>query len=90
MTKEQAILKACQVMRDYKRPDRMAERAMMQQNGNARKRSRNQEPSTPLLDTVSLLSLFLQTLVCRLLPAMKLTIDFINTAYSNWTLGSNH
>ena len=53
MTKEQAILKACQVMRDYKRPDRMAMREMMQQNGHARKRSRSAEPSTPLLDTVS-------------------------------------
>jgi hypothetical protein len=53
MTKEQAILKACQVMRDYKRPDRMAMREMMQQNGQARKRSRSQEPSTPLLETVS-------------------------------------
>lgn len=52
MTKEQAILKACQVMRDYKRPDRMAMREMMQQNGHARKRSRSAEPSTPLLDTV--------------------------------------
>jgi len=51
MTKEQAILKACQVMRDYKRPDRMAMREMMQQNGHARKRSRSAEPSTPLLDT---------------------------------------
>eukprot|EP00980_Cylindrotheca_fusiformis_P019564 scaffold6784_cov108-Cylindrotheca_fusiformis.AAC.6 len=51
MTKEQAILKACQVMRDYKRPDRMAMREMMQQNGQARKRSRSQEPSTPLLET---------------------------------------
>jgi hypothetical protein len=53
MTKEQAILKACQVMRDYKRPDRMAMREMMQQNGQARKRSRSQEPSTPLLEAVS-------------------------------------
>lgn len=51
MTKEQAILKACQVMRDYKRPDRMAMREMMHQNGHARKRSRSQEPSTPMLDT---------------------------------------
>lgn len=51
MTKENAILKACQVMRDYKRPDRMAMREMMQQNGHARKRSRSAEPSTPLLDT---------------------------------------
>lgn len=56
MTKEQAILKACQVMRDYKRPDRMAIREMMQQNGQARKRSRSQEPSTPLLETVSFVS----------------------------------
>jgi hypothetical protein len=53
MTNEQAILKACQVMRDYKRPDRLAIREMMAQNGSARKRSRQQE-STPMLvlDTV--------------------------------------
>lgn len=50
MTFEQAILKACQVMRDYKRPDRLAIREMMQQNGSARKRSRQTE-STPMLDT---------------------------------------
>ena len=51
MTKDQAILKACQVMRDYKRPDRVAMREMMAQNGNARKRQRTQE-STPMLEMV--------------------------------------
>lgn len=49
LTREQAILKACQVMRDYKRPDRLALREMMAQNGQARKRSRQVE-STPMLD----------------------------------------
>lgn len=49
LTKEQAILKACQVMRDYKRPDRLALREMLAQNGQARKRSRQVE-STPMLD----------------------------------------
>jgi len=49
LTKEQAILKACQVMRDYKRPDRIAHREMMAANGQARKRSRQVE-STPMLD----------------------------------------
>ena len=47
LTKEQAILKACQVMRDYKRPDRIAQRQMMAANGQARKRVRQVE-STPL------------------------------------------
>jgi len=47
LTKEQAILKACQVMRDYKRPDRLAQRQMMAANGQARKRVRQVE-STPL------------------------------------------
>jgi hypothetical protein len=56
MTTEQAILKACQVMRDYKRPDRLAIREMMQQNGSARKRTRQQE-STPMLDTVRYVTL---------------------------------
>jgi hypothetical protein len=51
MMNEEAILKACQVMQDYKRPDRLAIREMMAQNGSARKRSRQQE-STPMLDTV--------------------------------------
>lgn len=54
LNKEQAILKACQVMRDYKRPDRLAIREMMMQNGQARKRSRQVE-STPMLDIVSTL-----------------------------------
>lgn len=49
MTREQAILKACQVMRDYKRPDRLAIREMMAQNGQARKRSRQTE-STPIIE----------------------------------------
>ena len=52
LTREQAILKACQVMRDYKRPDRLAPREMMSQNGQARKRSRQVE-STHMLDIVS-------------------------------------
>jgi hypothetical protein len=51
MTMEQAILKACQVMRDYKRPDRVAIREMMTQSGNARKRPRTTE-STPILEIV--------------------------------------
>jgi hypothetical protein len=50
MTNDQAILKACQVMRDYKRPDRVAIREMMAQNGSARKRQRSQE-STPMPET---------------------------------------
>lgn len=54
MTVEQAILKACQVMRDYKRPDRLAIKEIMQQNGSARKRSSRQQESTPMLDTVRL------------------------------------
>ena len=52
MNLDQAILKACQVMRDYKRPDRLAIREMMAQNGSARKRQRTQE-STPMIDIVS-------------------------------------
>jgi hypothetical protein len=52
MNLDQAILKACQVMRDYKRPDRLAIREMMAQNGSARKRQRSQE-STPMIDIVS-------------------------------------
>jgi hypothetical protein len=56
MTIEQAILKACQVMRDYKRPDRVAIREMMTQSGNARKRPRTTE-STPILEIVSLVGI---------------------------------
>jgi hypothetical protein len=52
MTEEQAILKAQQVMRDYKRPDRVAARELLAQNGNARKRTRQVE-STPMIDVVS-------------------------------------
>lgn len=51
MTNDQAILKACQVMRDYKRPDRVAIREMMAQNGSGRKRQRTIE-STPMIDLV--------------------------------------
>lgn len=43
-TREKAILKACQVMRDFRRPDRMARRAAA--SANARKRQRHTE-STP-------------------------------------------
>lgn len=46
MTKEQAILKACQVMRDYKRPDRLAQRELMAASG----KKRNRATSTPLDD----------------------------------------
>jgi hypothetical protein len=52
MNEEQAILKAQQVMRDYKRPDRVAARELLAQNGNARKRTRQVE-STPMIDVVS-------------------------------------
>ena len=52
MTKDQAELKACQVMRDYRRPDRLAIKEMMNQNGKERKRSRSQAESTPMLDIV--------------------------------------
>lgn len=38
MTKEQAILKASQVMRDYKRPDRLAQRELMAAQGRRRKK----------------------------------------------------
>lgn len=47
LSKDAAILKACQVMRDYKRPDRIAQRQMMAANGQVRKRVRQVE-STPL------------------------------------------
>jgi hypothetical protein len=72
------IIESLQVMRDYKRPDRVAMREMMQQNGATRKRSRSQEPSTPLLDTVSflfgnLLSLFL----LHLRDISKLTLQVL-------------
>ena len=74
MTKEQAILKACQVMRDHKRPDRMLAREAAQNNGSARKRSRSNEPSTPLLDTVSVQFLFF--FLSFLLLGYKTTHDF--------------
>ena len=44
---EKAIQKACQVMRDYQRPDRVALRAMVAANPNARKRQRT-TVSTPM------------------------------------------
>ena len=87
MNKEQAILKACQVMRDYKRPDRMAMREMMQQNGHARKRSRSAEPSTPLLDTVSLIIYYSLFRRCYII---HLTIYRFFTARSCWTFGTHH
>jgi len=46
LSTEKAILKACQVMRDFQRPDRVALREMAAANGN-RKRQRTGEPSTP-------------------------------------------
>jgi hypothetical protein len=47
MTEEQAILKAAQVMRDYKRPDRIALREQAEREGQIRKRNRT-TISTPL------------------------------------------
>jgi hypothetical protein len=47
---EKAILKACQVMRDFQRPDRLAIREMAMANG-ARKRQRTSE-STPAIVAV--------------------------------------
>ena len=46
MTKEEAILKASQVIRDYKRPDRMAQRQLMNASG----KKRNRAVSTPMDD----------------------------------------
>lgn len=45
MTREQALLKACQVMRDHQRPDRITQRETMEANGKKRKRA---APSTPV------------------------------------------
>jgi hypothetical protein len=46
MNEEQALLKACQVMRDHKRPDRLAQREMMAAHG----KKRNRATSTPMDD----------------------------------------
>jgi hypothetical protein len=46
MNAEQALLKACQVMRDHKRPDRLAQREMMAAHG----KKRNRATSTPMDD----------------------------------------
>lgn len=51
LSKQKAILKACQVMRDFQRPDRLALREMAAANG-ARKRQRTSE-STPGVNAVS-------------------------------------
>ena len=51
MTEEQAISKAQQVMRDYKRPDRIAHRMNLEATGQLRRRNRT-TVSTPL-DEVS-------------------------------------
>lgn len=51
LSKQKAILKACQVMRDFQRPDRLALREMAAANG-ARKRQRTTE-STPGVNAVS-------------------------------------
>ena len=50
ISSEKAILKACQVMRDFQRPDRLALREMASANG-ARKRQRTSE-STPGVNLV--------------------------------------
>jgi hypothetical protein len=46
MNEEQALLKACQVMRDHKRPDRLAQREMLAAHG----KKRNRATSTPMDD----------------------------------------
>ena len=49
LTLEKSIQKACQVLRDYKRPDREAIRQAAAENGLTRKRERRVE-STPMDD----------------------------------------
>lgn len=53
MDDEKALLKACQVMRDYQRPDRIA---LRQASGNGRKRQRlgelSTEPAAPVRKTM--------------------------------------
>jgi hypothetical protein len=51
MTEEQAISKAQQVMRDYKRPDRIAMRMNLEATGQLRRRNRS-SVSTPLESVV--------------------------------------
>jgi hypothetical protein len=48
MTREQALLKACQVMRDHLRPDRIAQRESMEASGCAKKKRNRAAPSTPV------------------------------------------
>jgi hypothetical protein len=48
MTREQAILKASQVIRDHRRPDRVAQRELMAASG----KKRNRSVSTPMDDVV--------------------------------------
>jgi hypothetical protein len=48
MSSEQALLKACQIMRDHKRPDRLAHRELLAASGNGKKR--NRATSTPMDD----------------------------------------
>lgn len=95
LNKEQAILKACQVMRDYKRPDRLAIREMMAQNGQARKRSRQVE-STPMLDIVSREQMCgvvwcdVTDLATRTLTDALSLLDSFLLACSHWSLGTHY
>lgn len=50
MNAEQALLKACQVMRDYKRPDRLAQRELLAANG----KKHNRATSTPMEEVASI------------------------------------
>lgn len=58
LTTERAILKACQVMRDFQRPDRVQLRELQAQNG-ARKRQRTTE-STPGFSQVRKVNLIMR------------------------------
>ena len=69
-------------MRDYKRPDRLALREMMAQNGQARKRSRAVE-STPVVEIVSIHEtsvdrLELETRSLPLASANTIDLDFLD------------
>ena len=78
MTDEKALLKACQVMRDYQRPDRIALRAA---SGNGRKRQRLGEPGeepTPVSAFVCLLS----NVDVMYVPSLKLTNSHLTFSFA--------
>jgi hypothetical protein len=92
MTEEQAIAKAQQVMRDYKRPDRVAIRENLEASGQLRKRNRT-TVSTPIDEVkcdIKLQSSLNVQKILSLKPPHHVYFSFLSTAHYRGASRANY